>query len=249
VARLTAAGAGAEQPALLDSIERRHTNRGPYHRDRPLEPSLITELTAGRDPVARIEIVPATTGLGQALADATVDAARALVADREFMRASDRWFRLTPREEDRHRDGPSLRCAGLPAWKRVAAALGPPPSDQATDQAWLTMTRERHCGTASAFGLITVRDPADRRQLVEAGRLWQRVQLQATARCLGFQPLDQLPELADREQALRRPASAALRLAGLGSPGHVPVFLFRLGWPHGPAPASARRPLASFLVA
>jgi hypothetical protein len=250
-ARLSLVGGGAARPELLDGISRRHTHRGVYHRNRRLERSLVDELVAlaSTSPaVTRVDLFDRDDGRGRAFIAAIGDATRALIADDEFMRASDRWFRTTPREEAQHRDGVSLRCAGLPSWKRILAALAPRQGDDALRQGWLTLTIERHLGTAPAFGALSVRDPADRHQLIASGRLWQRLQLAATMRGLALQPLDQLLELADRERQLGRPASAAPRLAQLTDAGWHPVMNFRVGWPQDAAPASVRRPLGTFIV-
>jgi hypothetical protein len=248
-ARLSRGPAAAARPEVLDRISRRHTNRGPYHRDQPVPRSFVDELHAlASDPAARIDLFDRNEPRGRDFADATVDATRSLIADAAFMQASDVWFRQTPRQEEQHRDGPSLRCSGLPAWKRVLATLGPRLGDRASHEAWLALTAQQHCATAPAFGAISVRDPADHRQLLEAGRLWQRLQLAATALGLGFQPLDQLLELADRERQLGLPATAEPRLIRLAEPGWHPILTFRLGWPLGLAPASARRALAGFVV-
>jgi nitroreductase len=247
VARLSLGATAAARPELLDRISRRHTNRAPY-QDRPIDRPIVDELRAlSRDSAARLDLLDHRHKRGAAFATATIDATRTLIADADFMRASDAWFRATPREEKQHRDGPSLRCSGLPGWKRVASGLAPRLSDSATHQAWLQLTAERHVGTAAAFGVISLTEPASRRALVEAGRLWQRLQLAATGHGLGFQPLDQLLEVADRDRQLSRPAAAQAQLAALAEPGWHPVLTFRLGWPTVEAPASARRPLATFL--
>jgi hypothetical protein len=134
----------------------------------------------------------------------------------------------------------------LPGWKQVVAALAPH-SDRQAHQNWLAMTSEQHCKTASVFGVISVRNPEGARQLVEGGRLWQRLQLLGTAHGLGFQPLDQLLEVADRERELGRPRTAEPLLAELTDAGWHPVMTFRLGWPRAPGPASVRRPIAGFV--
>lgn len=238
----------APRPALLDRISRRHTNRGPYLGDKPLPPVLVEELTAlASHPATRVELVDRDEPRGRDLAESLVEATRTLIADTTFMQASDAWFRQTPREEAQHRDGTSLRCAGLPRWKVVAAALGPRTDERTSHAAWLDLTRRQHCGTAAKFGIISVRDSADRAQLLEAGRLWQRFQLAATAHGLGFQPLDQLLELADRERELGIAPTAEPRLRRLTGASWRPVMTFRLGWPLREAPASARRELPSFL--
>lgn len=248
-ARLLPGKATAARPELIEVISRRHTNRGPYHRDRPVPRALTDALVAlSSHPATRLDLFARDEPPGIDFAADIVDATRALIADTTLIRASDAWFRHTPREEAEHRDGPSLRCAGLPAWKRLLATLGPRTDERAAHEGWLALTEQQHCGTAASFGAISVRDAADRAQLLEAGRLWQRIQLLATAHGLGFQPLDQLLELADRERELGLRPDAEPRLARLTDASFRPVMTFRLGWPQRSAPASARRGLPSFLV-
>jgi nitroreductase len=249
-ARVSMGGEQAARPEVLERITRRHTNRNPYHRDRRIEGALVDELSGlVSDPSTRIDLFDRDEPRGRHFTEAIAEVTRVLVADADFMRASDHWFRLNPREEEEHRDGPSLRCAGVPAFKRILGTLAPAPSDSQSHDAWLSMTIENHCAASPAFGAISLHDPGDHRQLLEAGRLWQRLMLWAAERGLGLQPLDQLLELADREQELGRPKTAEPRLAELTERAFRPVMTFRLGWPVAPAPASARRPLASFVVA
>jgi hypothetical protein len=248
VARLFLGPSLTARPELLDRIERRHTNRAPY-QERAVDRPVVDELRAlASNPATRLDVHD-RQGRGADFAVAAVEATKTLIADTDFMRASDSWFRTTPREEKQHRDGPSLRCSGLPGWKRVASGLAPRLSDPATHQAWLKLTADRHCATAAAFGVISLREPENPGALLEAGRLWQRIQLAATGRGLGFQPLDQLLEVADRDRQLGRSPAAERQLAKFTEPGWHPVLTFRLGWPTAPALASARRPLASFLTA
>jgi nitroreductase len=246
--RLTLGGSTAARPELLEHISRRHTNRALYHRDRPLDAALKGELTALASDAARLDLFDRQDARGRDFEAHTVEATRALITDGDFMRASDSWFRATVREEKQHRDGPSLRCSGLPRWKWVASGLAPRLGDAAQHKGWLQLTAEIHCASAPTFGAISVRAATDHKQLLEAGRLWQRLQLAATARGLGFQPLDQLLELADRDRQLHREGTSEHRLATLTEAGWHPVLTFRIGWPRAPAPASARRPLPSFLL-
>jgi hypothetical protein len=74
--------------------------------------------------------------------------------------------------------------------------------------------------------------------------LWQRLHLQATARGVAMQPLNQLMEWADRDRVASRPSAAAETLAKLvGESRWRAVFGFRAGWPVQPALPSPRRPV------
>jgi hypothetical protein len=68
--------------------------------------------------------------------------------------------------------------------------------------------------------------------------------LQGTLLGLGMQPLNQIPEVIDRERELNEPADMAARIAGLlPDPAWRPTFAFRLGYPTRPPATSPRRAL------
>jgi hypothetical protein len=231
----------------LDLILRRHTNRGPYHPARLTSQVEDALRRQQRHPDTSLVIFEASSVVGRAFSDAILASTEALLGDEVFMRATDAWFRWTPREISAHRDGPSLACAGLSPALRVAAQLGPRQSEERFRQSWLASTRDVHLASAAAFGVIGVRDPARPEQLVEAGRLWQRVHLEATRHGLGLQPLDQWLEVLDRA----RQRGSALPFApgvAFASPGHAPVMMFRAGLPMREALPSARRPLDDVLL-
>ena len=241
-ARLVLTSGDAAPSAHVDMIHRRHTNRGPYRPVRlslPIEEALRRQQ---RDANTSLALFDASCAFGRAFSEAIVTSTRALIEDDVFMRATDAWFRWTPREVNLYRDGPSLDCAGLSTVIRGAAQLGPRPSDHSFRSSWLASTRDVHLATAAAFGVISVRDPARPEQLVEAGRLWQRVHLEATHHGVAMQPLDQWLELMDRTRQ-RGNAAPLARSVDFASPGYTPVMMFRAGMPLREAPPSARRPL------
>jgi hypothetical protein len=245
-ARLVLTSGDARPSAHVDMISRRHTNRGPYDPAR-LPAQIENALRAQhRDASTSLAVFEASSVFGRAFSEAIVTSTRALIEDDVFMRATDGWFRWTPREVNAHRDGPALDCAGLSPVIRVAAQLGPRPSEQSFRSSWLASTRDVHLATAAAFGVISVRDPARPEQLVEAGRLWQRVHLEATHHGVAMQPLDQWLELIDRtrQRGLAAPFAPGVDFA---SPGYTPVMMFRAGMPLREALPSARRPLEDVL--
>ncbi|MEO7736183.1 MAG: hypothetical protein ABIY55_34815 [Kofleriaceae bacterium] len=90
--------------------------------------------------------------------------------------------------------------------------------------------------------MLAVRDPTSAIQRIEAGRLWQRLHLEATLHGLAMQPLDQWLEVVDR--ARQRGIDAPSPLEGdLAAVGLTPVMMFRCGMALRPAAASARRQL------
>jgi hypothetical protein len=245
--RLALSGTVPAETRHFEAIARRHTHRGAYLRDRPLDAdrvaALLAQVTA---PDTRLWLHAAGSGEGHAIADAIIDATRWLIADATFMSATDRWFRMTPREVAEHRDGPSLRTAGLGRLAQAGAALGPRPRAGASHATWLRATIEQHLATTPMLGVVGVRDAGARDQQVAAGRLWQRVHLEATALDLAAQPLDQLLEKIDRERELGIDSDSPRVAASVIEAGWTPMLMFRIGHAIDRALPSARRELDSF---
>lgn len=239
-----------EAQPLLAAIPHRHTNRGPYATDRPVDAPVLDRLRLQAGEADEVKLILLTDPAARAaFADATIAATQAIIADAPMIADSDAWFRATDAEILAHRDGPTIYAAGLSPFRQFMAGIMPAPSPEQSHDYWLSLTRDTQLATASAFGLIAVRDLYDRPQAISAGRLWQRLHLQGTLLGLGMQPLNQLPERVDRERQLGRPAATEKLLAGLsGDPAWRPTFAFRLGWPVRPAPASPRRALDSVML-
>jgi hypothetical protein len=124
----------------------------------------------------------------------------------------------------------------------------PEQSAESEGRYWLEGTRDTALPTASAFALITVMDPWDRRSAILAGSAWQRLHLTAISLGLAAQPLNQLPEMIDRERELGRPPGFARAAdALLTDTQWRPTFALRLGHPFGPALASPRRPVSEVM--
>src|SRR5439155_6668692 len=131
---------------------------------------------------------------------------------------------------NRHGAGVTTLAAALPGAPLPPALIGPARLAADRGRAWLATTRDRHCRTAPMFGLVAVPNPADVVQRLEAGRLWQRLHLEATSDGLAMQPLNQLMELAERDRVLGRSGEAAPDLARmLGDDRFQSVFGFRCG--------------------
>jgi hypothetical protein len=243
-ARVVLTAGGIVDARHADVIRRRHTNRGPYDRKRrPHDATCGALERQASSSVATLQLFEADSEQGRTFSRLTLAATEALVADAEFMRATDAWFRWTAREVSEHADGPSLRCAGLPQALALAAMLGPRQSAERFHASWLDATRDVHLATAPMFGFIAVPD-GGREQLIEAGRLWQRVHLEATIHGLGMQPLDQAIEAWERARQ-REAASIELSLETLAPARAQLALMFRVGYPVRVAVASARRPLSA----
>ncbi len=248
VARIELTPGEGQPDALYDAIPRRHTNRGPYERNRPVPGDALEAMARMDDDDIRLLMFteePQRSRFAEAVVAATVS----IVADEEMVSDSQRWFRSTLEEVAKHRDGPTLDAVGLSPLMTALAKVLPPPSAERGHQLWLEATREVHVATAPAFGFLAVRNLDDRAHALRAGRRWQRLHLYATARGLAMHPINQPVELVDRERQLGRAPDAARRLAALTeSAAWKPTFAFRMGYPVRDAALSPRRALEDVVL-
>jgi hypothetical protein len=239
----------AEASDLFAAMPMRHTNRAAYRTDRAVAPELLDEVARLAD-APEVSLMWFSTQEAKArFLNLTIDATAAIIADPEQARDDFAWYRQDWAEIQRRRDGITLDAGGLSEIVRILARLLPPSDRTALDQGWLDATRDRQVSTAAAFGLILVRDAADQRQRLLAGRLLQRVHLFATTKDLALQPLNQIFERADQElnQGLERTLGRALDQLTQG--GRHAVTAFRIGYPTAAPTLSPRRPVEAVLRA
>jgi hypothetical protein len=188
-------------------------------------------------------LIDAGSQAGARFAAETLEATQAINEDREMSETSERWMRHAWRDIQTHQDGLTLAALTLPPTLRAMAMMLPPVSPDSFKRGWLRSTEEG-LATAPLYGLLVVRDLDDRVGQLEAGRLWQRLHLEATRLRLAAQPLNQWMERVDRQRQLRGTAPAARGMADVtGLTDAVPTFAFRLGVPVRPALPSPRRPV------
>jgi hypothetical protein len=242
------ADAPAETSPLIAAIPHRHTNRTPYREDRFASGQQLDLLrSTAREGAVRL-IFLTDPQVRRDFASATVAATQSIVSDSVMIADSDRWFRGSDAEIELHRDGPTLYCAGLSPLMLSLARLIPSISPESSHRHWIDQTRDAQLGSNPVIGLIAVRDLYDRAQAIDAGRMWQRLHLQGTLLGLGMQPLNQLPECADRELQLGNPPIYRKTLARLsGDVDWLPTFAFRVGVATRPGAASPRRALDSVI--
>lgn len=186
----------------------------------------------------------------RAFAESTIAATEAFIADAEQSVDNYTWWRGDWDELQRRRDGITLDAAGLPPLTRALAKLMPDLSRAGSDEAWLKSTKDPQLSTAAAFGVLVARDHRAAGQRLQAGRLYQRLHLWATAEGLAMQPLNQTVERRDRElSAGLAPAIGPALDALLPEPGWQAVMPFRLGYPTAPPLKSPRRPAAEVVLA
>ncbi|HEY3409900.1 MAG TPA: hypothetical protein VGK53_17155 [Propionicimonas sp.] len=251
------APAGQDNP-LASWIERRETNRGPYDTA-PLEPGTIDELTRA---VADLDAgVHWAGGADNLNLMATMDA-RSTYIRLEHEPLHDELFailRFNRRELEQARFGLEFASLGVPvALVSLARMLRCPAVMQIVSRLGFGRAVARRLAAklraAGAVCLITARKPGPA-GYVEAGRVMERIWLEATARGLAVQPHGVLPQYLTKLEAEpdgftprhattmarhREPFQALFPLQA----GERPSMVLRVGRPrHHPARPSLRLPV------
>lgn len=249
-ATLDLEGGEADASPLFVAIPHRHTNRGPYDTARPLGPELYKALAALGVDLPGVEVIWFTSNAQRRrIGELIVAATMAIIADRQQAADSAKWLRMSWDKVQRHRDGITVDAAGLPLLVRGAAKMLPELSPEESDAAWLEATQETHVATATGYGLLVVRNARDKVQRLQGGRLWQRIHLWAAANGLAVQPLNQMPERADREASLRaEPVYGAALRELVGDRAWQALMPFRIGYPVREALPSPRRAVEDVLL-
>lgn len=245
---LGAEGFGPAPHPLLPFIARRHTHRGAWRGGAIGDARTAQLLAFPAFPDVRVVLFAASGARGRRFAALTGDATQAITEDAAMMEASHRWFRHERSDAVAQMDGLTLATSGISPWMAAAAAMLPAQSAESEGRYWLAATRETHLPTASLFGLILTPRPHDRRSALLVGSAWQRLHLNAVAAGLAAQPLNQVPEMIDREAQLGRPPAFARAVdAVLDDAAWRPSFAFRIGLADAPAAAALRRPVSAVL--
>lgn len=245
---LGADGSGPAPHRLLPDIARRHTHRGAWRGGLLAGAKLAELLDFPAFAGVKLALFEAASPRGQRFAALTADATSAIAGDDVMMADSQRWFRHERSDASSSMDGLTLATSGIAPWLAAGAALLPAQSPATEGRFWLAATRDVHLPTASLFGLILAADPHDRRSALLVGSAWQRLHLNAVAAGLAAQPLNQLPEIIDREAQLQqRPRFARAVDALLDDPAWRPGFAFRMGVADAPALPALRRPVSAVI--
>lgn len=237
----------ARVPPLFEQIPRRHTNRYPFVADRDVPSAALAAMSSLTLPDVRLVWITKAEGRAH-FGELLVAATEAIVRDDEQRASDGRWFRQDWEEIQRERDGVTIDAAGLPAMTAALAKLLPAQSPGDLAESWLQATRERHTRTASAYGLVAVRDSSSVDQRLRGGRSLQRVHLWATGAGLALHHMNQVTERADREAQLGVPATFGDAVSEVVPVGWEALSSFRIGFPTQQPPPSPRRPVESVVV-
>lgn len=240
---------GKKQPSpLYEAIPNRHTDRYPY-QDQPVDPNLLEQIQSlNTNQNVQILFFNHLEPTYQQFADLSIQATEQIIADEAMAYDSFRWIRQSWDEVQNQKDGPYVDTAGVPPLLRAVSKITPPLSQSAMDASWLTATKDTLTATPVG-GFIVLNDLYDVGQNLRAGRLWQRLHLWTTNQGLGIQPVNQIPEIVDRQKQLGQKSMMAAATASLiGNTEWQPTFAFRLGHPTTQPLPSARRPVSEVLI-
>ena len=228
---------------LAPFIRTRRTKRAPYS-DRAIETDTFNRIfkLVGDIDGASVTVFRRDSNQGQAFANATLAATRAINADHQMSQDAHVWFRGNAQKVAKYRDGVSIPTAGLPSALSLLGQILPEPNAQKSGEHWLKST-QRQLEHTNGFGLIMVSDVNARHKQIAAGRVWQRLHLAFTSQGLAAQPMNQLPELVDRDRHLGMNRGWRKTLRAIAGPSGHATMAFRFGYPTRAAPHSARRPL------
>ena len=250
VATFTLAPGVAELSPLSAAIPDRHTNRYNYDAERSITMNLLDEMMALADAEAGVKVFSYQRGSQayQTFAEVTVASTEEIIADHKMAYDSFKWIDQNWQEVQQEKDGPYIDTAGVPAYLRALVKLLPATSQQQVDAGWLSST-ETTMQNTDVLGFIAVPNLYDKVGALQAGRLWQRMHLWATTHRLAMQPINQMPEVVDRDRQIGRESAVAAIMDDLtGDPTWRPTFAFRLGYPINEVLPSARRPVNDVLV-
>lgn len=249
VAKVNLRKAAIATDPLYGFIPHRHTDRAAFDKSRPVSVDILAQV-GSQQRAASLDL----TWFHQErdvheIGENTILATESIIADKQMSAASNKWFRSSWSDIQLLRDGITIDAQGLSPFVTAAAKILPALSQSQSDSAWVDMVRNTQTPTASAYGLITIADFSDKAQLLDAGRLWERLHLSSVHHGLAVQPCNQLIERLDREQNLGLPPVFTNVVEKLvAHKERRGVFIFRIGYPVTVPTASPRRDVSAVLV-
>jgi nitroreductase len=250
LARVNLAPGRREENELYNAIPLRHTNRGPYDPQKTISPDFVDALKHLADDSADVKVFLFTAeAVRKKIAEVSSAANTEIYSDPDVQRGSERWIRMKWSAVQQYRDGLTIDAFGLPpiataVAKMMSARMLRWAASRSTDNGYSNLML-----SAPLMGFIAVRDRYAHEQCLQAGRIWQRAHLFATAHGLAARPCNEAVEMVDHERALGRPASRAALLNEItADPTWQPTFVFYMGYPKLLAHASPRRPVQAVLV-
>jgi nitroreductase len=244
VARVDLAQAEPQYSDMYEAIPNRHTNRSVYDRSRKLPVGFAGELLAACEQEDTRLFLFEDSAAREALVCISSAANLALYSDPKVEEGSEQWIRWRRADAERLKDGLTVQNFGLSPLTARAVSLMPLwMLKRASAPKQRAEMYEQQMRSARLMGVIAVRDRMDRRQSLQAGRVWQRAHLLATARGVAARPCNEAIERIDHERSLGlAPECQGALSQVLGDAAWQPTFLFLMGHPTLPSHRSPRRP-------
>lgn len=250
VARVELAPGRREEGELYSAIPRRHTNRSAYDSHRAMPSDFLAALKELTGDGADVKLFLFTDeGERKKIAGVSSAANMEIYSDPAVRQSSERWVRANWSAVQEQRDGLTVDAFGLSPIASAAAKMMTPGMLR-----WAGAHSEQNgyaklMLSAPLIGFIAVRERYEQEQCLQAGRIWQRAHLLATARGLAARPCNEAVEMVDHERALGRPASRVALLNEItGDATWQPTFVFYMGYPTLTAMASPRRSVVDVLI-
>jgi len=230
------------------NIPYRHTDRFPYE-NQAIAPETLAFMQAYKtDPDIKLMLYSQPDAAHQQFANLTVQATEQIITDTAMAHDSFRWIHQSWDDVQTYKDGPYVDTSGAPPLLRTVAKITPPLSQSQVDASWLSSTKSTLAATPT-FGFIAVRDLYDVSQNLRVGQFWQWFSLWAINEGLALQPVNQIPEIVDRQQQLEQAPHMAKAVAQItGNSSWLPTFAFRVGYPTTKPLPSARRPVSEVII-
>lgn len=236
----------SEPLSLYNAIPHRHTNRGPYDKNKPVTQDILQSLgSLGKtiSPEGAMTVFWFTTlEERRKVGDLILQATQAIVADKQQSYDDFKWYRASWQDIQTYKDGLTVDASGSSWYIEVLAKILPPISEKEYDNSQLQLAKDTYVATAAAFGIIAVHDIFDNIQRLQGGMFYQRMHLWATSNGLAMQPMNQMTERADREVSLGIKQTFRNALMELiANPNWQALMTFRIGYPTMEALSSPRR--------
>lgn len=236
----------SEPLSLYNAIPHRHTNRGPYDKNKPVTQDILQSLGSLAKTISPEGAMTVFwfTALEERrkVGDLILQATQAIVADKQQSYDDFKWYRASWQDIQTYKDGLTVDASGSPWYIEVLAKVLPPISEKEYDNSQLQLAKDTYVATAAAFGIIAVHDIFDNIQRLQGGMFYQRMHLWATSNGLAMQPMNQMTERADREVSLGIKQTFRNALMELiANPNWQALMTFRIGYPTMEALSSPRR--------
>jgi hypothetical protein len=250
VATVSCTVASLPADPLYAMMPERHTNRTPYEM-RALPAAFQQELLAMPQalPDTKLFLFTAEDQRG-AIVDLISRCDGTVYQDKDVNAGTVPWERVFRwKDVEQQRDGITLADYGVPTKTAALLYCLPIPVEMAVMARTAKDTYPKMLAASPLFGIIAVRDRYSVSQCLQAGRLWERAHLLATAEGIAGRPTNEAIELIDIENAEGRPRVTEPKLDALiDEAGWQPTFMFRMGYAAVHAPASPRRSLPQVLL-